>query len=112
MGAIPRIRSQASVAEPFETPRESQGRRQGCTRCANRYADRRTDGDRSRTRRRARLKRATASSGNRTYIAMSSPTKDSDILRYYEAEMRYLRDAGKEFAHAFPDRARMLNIDR
>ncbi|CAG9218728.1 Protein ImpG/VasA [Paraburkholderia sabiae] len=43
---------------------------------------------------------------------MSSPTKDSDILRYYEAEMRYLRDAGKEFAHAFPDRARMLNIDR
>ncbi|WP_225033346.1 type VI secretion system baseplate subunit TssF [Paraburkholderia sp. XV] len=43
---------------------------------------------------------------------MSSPTKDSDILRYYEAEMRYLRDAGKEFSGAFPDRARMLNIDR
>jgi type VI secretion system protein ImpG len=26
--------------------------------------------------------------------------------------MRYLREAGKEFAQAFPDRARMLNIDR
>ncbi|KAB0640294.1 type VI secretion protein ImpG [Burkholderia stagnalis] len=43
---------------------------------------------------------------------MSDATKDNEILRYYEAEMRYLRDAGKEFAHAFPDRARMLNIDR
>src|SRR5471032_2535271 len=43
---------------------------------------------------------------------MSSPTQDNEILRYYEAEMRYLREAGKEFAHAFPDRARMLNIDR
>src|ERR1700710_894105 len=37
---------------------------------------------------------------------------DNDILRYYEAEMRYLREAGKEFAQAFPDRAKMLNIDR
>src|SRR6195952_123206 len=26
--------------------------------------------------------------------------------------MRYLREAGKEFAQAFPDRAKMLNIDR
>lgn len=43
---------------------------------------------------------------------MSSPTKDNEILRYYDAEMRYLREAGKEFAQAFPDRARMLNIDR
>ncbi|MDQ7977257.1 type VI secretion system baseplate subunit TssF [Paraburkholderia sp. SARCC-3016] len=43
---------------------------------------------------------------------MSSPTKDHEILRYYDAEMRYLREAGKEFAQAFPDRARMLNIDR
>jgi type VI secretion system protein ImpG len=34
------------------------------------------------------------------------------ILRYYEAEMRYLREAGKEFAKAHPDRARMLNLDR
>jgi type VI secretion system protein ImpG len=43
---------------------------------------------------------------------MTIPTKDHDILRYYEAEMRYLREAGKEFAQAYPDRARMLNIDR
>lgn len=43
---------------------------------------------------------------------MSHSAQDNDILRYYEAEMRYLRDAGKEFAQAFPDRARMLNIDR
>ncbi|NUA26475.1 type VI secretion system baseplate subunit TssF [Cupriavidus basilensis] len=42
---------------------------------------------------------------------MTDPTQDSEILRYYEAEMRYLREAGKEFAQAFPDRARMLNID-
>jgi type VI secretion system protein ImpG len=37
---------------------------------------------------------------------------DDPILRYYEAEMRYLREAGKEFAKAHPDRARMLNLDR
>ncbi|MGF6817824.1 type VI secretion system protein ImpG [Paraburkholderia atlantica] len=37
---------------------------------------------------------------------------DDPILRYYEAEMRYLREAGKEFAQAHPDRARMLNLDR
>jgi type VI secretion system protein ImpG len=43
---------------------------------------------------------------------MSSPTKDNEVLRYYEAEMRYLREAGTEFARAFPDRARELNIDR
>ncbi|WP_354685085.1 type VI secretion system baseplate subunit TssF [Cupriavidus necator] len=43
---------------------------------------------------------------------MHHPTQDNEILRYYEAEMRYLREAGKEFAQAFPDRARMLNIDR
>ncbi|WP_250516515.1 type VI secretion system baseplate subunit TssF [Caballeronia sp. INDeC2] len=34
------------------------------------------------------------------------------VLRYYEAEMRYLREAGREFARAHPDRARMLNLDR
>ncbi|WP_175691840.1 type VI secretion system baseplate subunit TssF, partial [Burkholderia anthina] len=34
------------------------------------------------------------------------------ILRYYEAEMRYLRESGKEFARAHPDRARLLNLDR
>ncbi|WP_439686627.1 type VI secretion system baseplate subunit TssF [Cupriavidus oxalaticus] len=43
---------------------------------------------------------------------MNHSTQDNEILRYYEAEMRYLREAGKEFAQAFPDRARMLNIDR
>ncbi len=43
---------------------------------------------------------------------MSSPTKDNEILRYYEAEMRYLREAGREFARAFPDRARELDLDR
>lgn len=37
---------------------------------------------------------------------------NDDILRYYEAEMRYLREAGKEFAEAHPDRARLLNLDR
>ncbi|TDB45353.1 type VI secretion system baseplate subunit TssF [Photorhabdus khanii] len=37
---------------------------------------------------------------------------DDLILRYYEAEMRYLREAGKEFAKAYPDRAAMLNLDR
>ena len=43
---------------------------------------------------------------------MRTPTQDNDILRYYEAEMRYLREAGREFARAYPDRARMLNLDR
>jgi type VI secretion system protein ImpG len=37
---------------------------------------------------------------------------DDPILRYYEAEMRYLRESGKEFARAHPDRARALNLDR
>jgi len=43
---------------------------------------------------------------------MNHPDQDNEILRYYEAEMRYLREAGKEFAEAFPERAKMLNIDR
>lgn len=33
-------------------------------------------------------------------------------LRYFDAEMRYLREAGKEFAQAFPDRAAQLNLDK
>ncbi|UDJ83968.1 type VI secretion system baseplate subunit TssF [Kosakonia oryzae] len=37
---------------------------------------------------------------------------DDLTLRYYEAEMRYLREAGKEFACAHPDRAAMLNLDK
>jgi len=30
---------------------------------------------------------------------------------YYEEEMRYLKEAGQEFAEAFPDRARALNLN-
>lgn len=37
---------------------------------------------------------------------------DNLTLRYFDAEMRYLREAGKEFAEAFPDRAAQLNLDR
>ncbi|WP_283149525.1 type VI secretion system baseplate subunit TssF [Silvimonas soli] len=37
---------------------------------------------------------------------------DDQVLKYYEAEMRYLREAGKEFAQAHPDRAALLNLDR
>lgn len=33
-------------------------------------------------------------------------------LRYYDAEMRYLREAAKEFAQAHPDRAAMLDLDK
>ncbi len=43
---------------------------------------------------------------------MTEPTRDNEILRYFEAEMRYLREGGKEFAQAFPDRARELDMDR
>lgn len=34
------------------------------------------------------------------------------IQRYYESEMRYLREAGKEFAKIHPDRAGLLNLDQ
>lgn len=37
---------------------------------------------------------------------------DNKTLRYFDAEMRYLREAGKEFAEAFPDRAAQLNLDK
>ncbi|WP_321839142.1 type VI secretion system baseplate subunit TssF [Paraburkholderia bannensis] len=37
---------------------------------------------------------------------------DDPVLRYFEEEMRYLRESGKEFARAHPDRARLLNLDR
>jgi type VI secretion system protein ImpG len=33
-------------------------------------------------------------------------------LRYYDAEIRYLREAAKEFAQAHPDRAAMLDLDK
>ncbi|OSI10487.1 type VI secretion protein ImpG [Neisseria zoodegmatis] len=38
---------------------------------------------------------------------MSDPT-----LKYFEEEMRYLREAGLEFSKAYPDRAALLNINR
>ena len=34
---------------------------------------------------------------------------DHLTLRYYDAEMRYLREAAKEFAQTHPDRAAMLD---
>ncbi|MHC8318625.1 type VI secretion system baseplate subunit TssF [Pseudomonas sp. LB3P31] len=37
---------------------------------------------------------------------------DNLTLHYYDAEMRYLREAAKEFAQAFPDRAAQLNLDK
>lgn len=43
---------------------------------------------------------------------MLSLSTDNLTLRYYDAEMRYLREAGKEFAQAFPDRAASLNLDK
>ena len=42
---------------------------------------------------------------------MTDYVKDNETLRFFEAEMRYLREAGKEFAQAFPDRARALGLD-
>ncbi|MGJ3448938.1 type VI secretion system baseplate subunit TssF [Enterobacter sp. PTB] len=33
-------------------------------------------------------------------------------LRYFDAEMRYLREAAKEFAQTHPDRAMMLDLDK
>lgn len=38
--------------------------------------------------------------------------KDNLTLHYFDAEMRYLREAGQEFAEAFPDRAAQLNLDK
>lgn len=43
---------------------------------------------------------------------MISLSMDNLTLRYFDAEMRYLREAGQEFAEAFPDRAAQLNLDR
>jgi type VI secretion system protein ImpG len=33
-------------------------------------------------------------------------------LRYYDAEMHYLLEAGEEFARAHPEQAAMLNLDK
>lgn len=39
--------------------------------------------------------------------------KNNDLInQYYEAEMRYLREGGKEYAKIHPDRARLLNLDQ
>ncbi|CAM6431920.1 Protein ImpG/VasA [Citrobacter sedlakii] len=37
---------------------------------------------------------------------------DDLTLRYFDAEMRYLREAGEEFSRAHPDRAAALNLDK
>ncbi|MGU9728323.1 type VI secretion system baseplate subunit TssF [Klebsiella variicola] len=37
---------------------------------------------------------------------------DNLTLRYFDAEMRYLREAAKAFAQAHPDRAAMLDLDK
>ena len=37
---------------------------------------------------------------------------DALTLRYYDAEMRYLLEAGEEFARAHPEQAAMLNLDK
>ncbi|EOA5502338.1 type VI secretion system baseplate subunit TssF [Enterobacter hormaechei] len=37
---------------------------------------------------------------------------DDLTLRYFDTEMRYLREAGKEFAQTHPDRAAMLDLDK
>lgn len=37
---------------------------------------------------------------------------DDLTLRYYDAEMRYLREAAKEFAAAHPERAALLDLDK
>lgn len=37
---------------------------------------------------------------------------DNLTLQYFDAEMRYLREAGKEFAEAFPKIAAQLNLDK
>ncbi|WP_428944130.1 type VI secretion system baseplate subunit TssF [Pantoea sp. FN060301] len=37
---------------------------------------------------------------------------DDLTLRYYDAEMRYLLEAGEEFACAHPEQAAMLNLDK
>jgi type VI secretion system protein ImpG len=48
-----------------------------------------------------------------TLIEQELPVKKDNLtLHYFDAEMRYLREAGKEFAEAFPDRAAYLNLDK
>jgi len=37
---------------------------------------------------------------------------DDLTLRYYDAEMHYLLEAGEEFAQTHPEQASMLNLDK
>jgi type VI secretion system protein ImpG len=39
-------------------------------------------------------------------------SKDNRTLAYFDAEMRYLREAAQEYAQLFPDRAGTLNLDK
>ncbi|HEX8587953.1 type VI secretion system baseplate subunit TssF, partial [Pseudomonas sp.] len=39
-------------------------------------------------------------------------SKDNPTLAYFDAEIRYLREAAKEYGAAFPDRAAALNLDK
>ena len=43
---------------------------------------------------------------------LNDKNMDDLTLRYFDAEMRYLREAGEEFARAHPDRAAGLNLDK
>jgi len=43
---------------------------------------------------------------------LSRINMDDLTLRYYDAEMRYLLEAGEEFARAHPEQAAMLNLDK
>ncbi len=36
---------------------------------------------------------------------------DNDFLTYFDGEMRYLREAGQEFAKEFPELGRTLGLD-
>uniref|UniRef100_UPI00286EBD0E type VI secretion system baseplate subunit TssF n=1 Tax=Buttiauxella brennerae TaxID=82988 RepID=UPI00286EBD0E len=38
--------------------------------------------------------------------------RDDEFLRYFDGEMRYLKEAAQEFAQQFPDAARRLGVDR
>jgi type VI secretion system protein ImpG len=41
---------------------------------------------------------------------LDSEQNDDPFLRYFDAEMRYLRAAGREFARAQPQGARRLGL--
>lgn len=44
--------------------------------------------------------------------SLNQLTKDNLTLQYFDAEMRYLREAGKAFAEEFPKIAAQLNLDK